>query len=90
MNWCNLAADGVSGGILLLWDLRILEVVDHCMGSFFVSVVFKDVEDGVQWIFFGVYGPNDVRNRRLLWEELTGIFACWSLPRCIGGDFNVT
>lgn len=52
MNRCNLAADGALGGILLLWASRILEVVDHCMGSFFVSVVFKDVEDGVQWNFF--------------------------------------
>lgn len=39
------------------------------MGSFSVSVVFKNVEDEVQWIFVGVYGPNNDSNKRLLWEN---------------------
>ncbi|KAF5471988.1 hypothetical protein F2P56_008744, partial [Juglans regia] len=29
-------------------------------------------------------------DRRLLWDELAGVYSWWDLPWCIGGDFNVT
>ncbi|XP_058180127.1 uncharacterized protein LOC131298670 [Rhododendron vialii] len=35
-----------------------------------------------------IYVPNDVANRRSLWEELLGIKIISTTPRCIGGDFN--
>lgn len=47
MSWCSLEADGVLGGILLMWDTRVLELVDSCIGSFFVLVVFKNLVDGM-------------------------------------------
>lgn len=40
--------------------------------------------------FSRVYGPNDDSGRRILWDELAGVFTMWDLPWCIGGDFNVT
>lgn len=48
MSWCSLATDSASRCILILWDTRILEIVDSCMGSFAVLEVLKNVEDGVQ------------------------------------------
>lgn len=48
MSWCSLATDIASGCILILWDTRILEIVDSCMGSFVVWEVLKNVKDGVQ------------------------------------------
>lgn len=33
-------------------------MVDSCAGSFSIAVIFKNVEDGVQWAFSEVYGPN--------------------------------
>lgn len=67
--WAGLAVEGASGGILILWDSRILEMVDSCASSFSISVIFKNIEDGVQQAFSEVYGTND-DSRRLLWEEL--------------------
>ena len=40
-------------------------------------------------MFTGVYGPNSLRDRRLLWEELFGLNSWWNVPWCVGGDFNV-
>ena len=40
-------------------------------------------------MFTGVYGPNIVRDRGLMWDELAGIHCWWDVPWCLGGDFNV-
>ncbi|KAG2671254.1 hypothetical protein I3760_14G124900 [Carya illinoinensis] len=37
-----------------------------------------------------IYGPNADNIRKLLWEEIAGIWSWWDLPWCIGGDFNIT
>ncbi|XP_022883784.1 uncharacterized protein LOC111400614 [Olea europaea var. sylvestris] len=50
---------------------------------------FRNIGDGFQWMFIGVYGPNTNESRRGLWDELAGMMAWWNLPTCIRGDFNV-
>uniref|UniRef100_A0A2N9EXD0 Reverse transcriptase domain-containing protein n=1 Tax=Fagus sylvatica TaxID=28930 RepID=A0A2N9EXD0_FAGSY len=89
VGWEFQASEGASGGVLLLWDKRVVEQLDVAKGEFTLSCKFKCVEDGLEWMFSGVYGPNRDSDRRLLWEELAGIGSWWSLPWCIGGDFNV-
>uniref|UniRef100_A0A2N9IUI4 Reverse transcriptase domain-containing protein n=1 Tax=Fagus sylvatica TaxID=28930 RepID=A0A2N9IUI4_FAGSY len=34
-------------------------------------------------------GPNDNRDRRLMWDELAGMRSWWKVPWVLGGDFNV-
>lgn len=50
-----------------------MQMVDSCIGSYSNSVLFKNVEDRVVWVFSGVYGPNDDSFRRILWDELVRI-----------------
>jgi hypothetical protein len=85
-----VASFGASGGILLMWDRRVVSKVDVCQGNFVVACSFRNVVDGREWAFAGVYGPNRDAHRRQLWEELAGLMCIWELPWCIGGDFNVT
>lgn len=40
-------------------------------------------------VFSGVYGPNGGEDVDWFLEELDNVKACWSLPQCIGGDFNL-
>ncbi|XP_050243704.1 uncharacterized protein LOC126692222 [Quercus robur] len=80
---------GGSGGILLMWDNRVVDKVDEAVGCFSVSCKFKNVADHFVWAFTGVYGPNSDRDRRFLWEELSGLRSWWDVPWCVGGDFNV-
>ena len=56
-----------------MWDRRVLEKLEVLVGSFLVSVQWKDVEDGFIWACSGVYGPNDNNLRGDLWDELVGI-----------------
>ncbi|RVW57124.1 Ubiquitin carboxyl-terminal hydrolase 5 [Vitis vinifera] len=50
----------------------------------------KNVEDGLVWIFNGVYGPFTRKERETMWEELGAIRGIWDDPWCLGDDFNAT
>ena len=89
VDWVCLDAIGASGGIILLWDNRAVEKVEEAVGSFSISCKFREVSSGFEWAFSSVYGPNRREERRLLWEELSGISSWWGVPWCVGGDFNV-
>ena len=49
MDWPALDADQTAGGVLIMWDRRVLEKLEVLVGSFLVSVQWKDVEDGFIW-----------------------------------------
>jgi len=90
VDWCYLASRGASGGILIMWDRRIVEKMDVYVGEFVVAYSFISVADDFSWASAGVYGPNFDSLRSSLWDELAGLSSWWELPWCIGGDFNVT
>jgi exonuclease III len=85
MDWMFLGSVGASGGILLMWDKRIVEKVEDAVGQFSVSCKFKNVANQKEWMFTGVYGPNNDGDRRLMWDELAGIHSWWDVPWCMGG-----
>ena len=65
--WGNLNSEGASGGIVVFWDNRVLQLQDLELGIFLVSCYFRNVEDNIAWCFTGVYGP-----RRRKMEKLSG------------------
>ena len=90
VNWCHMDSRGASGGILVMWDRRVVSRIDSCMGRFVVACLFRNVGDGMLRAFAGVYGPNRDQYRWRLWEELAGLLSLWEVLWCIEGDFNVT
>ena len=82
-------AKGVAGAILLFLDKIKLDLVEVETGLFSITRMFKNVEDGFQWAFTGVYGPVERWKRELFWEELGSLKGLWEGPCCLGGDFNV-
>ena len=89
-DWVSVDASGSVDGILLLWDKRILEVIETVCRTFSTSCSFRNVEDDFQWIFTGVYGPVLANLKEDLWEELGSVRGLWAGPWCIGGDFNAS
>ncbi|KAG6652145.1 hypothetical protein CIPAW_06G163400 [Carya illinoinensis] len=90
VNWVYLASNGASGGILVMWDKRVVVKMEEFVRDYTVACSFEMVEDNFLWAFAGIYGPNVNNSRHLLWEELAGVHNWWDLPMCIGGDFNIT
>ena len=70
--WRTVEAEGTTGGILVFWNTRKLDLVESEIGHFSVTCKFKNVEDGFLWAFTGVYGPVKRSKRELFWEELGG------------------
>jgi hypothetical protein len=88
MDWCYLGSEGASKGILFIWDRRVVEKMEVCVGCFIIACSFRSVNDNFEWAFAGVSSPNDDNNRQFSWDELVGIMSLWEMPWCIGGDFN--
>ncbi|RVW90110.1 Transposon TX1 uncharacterized 149 kDa protein [Vitis vinifera] len=89
LEWGALDSQGMAGGVLVYWDIRVLELLEMEIGNFSVSCRFKNVEDDFYWVFTGVYGPAVGRLREDFWEEMGTIRGLWQDPWCVGGDFNV-
>lgn len=68
---------GVARRILLLWDRRVLELVEMENRIFFYVSCFLEIVDGFYWTFFEVYGPVKNRKREFFWEELGSIRGFW-------------
>jgi hypothetical protein len=85
VDWVCLDSCGASGGLLILWDKRMEEKIEECIGVYSLAVKFKSIEDDSIWAFAEVYGPNNAKDRRTLWDELAGLMSWWNLPWCIGG-----
>ena len=89
LGWGAMNARGAVGGVVVIWDNRVLELVGLEVGLFSILCRFKNCEDGFLWTFTGVYGPTLKRYREFFWEELGVIRGLWIDLWCIGGDFNV-
>ena len=88
-DWAYQESEGASGGTVIMWDKRVVEVQNCVKGQYSISCRFKNIQDQREWAYSGVYGPNVDADRGILWEELAGVHSWWGVPWCIGGDFNV-
>ena len=85
LDWKAMNAEGASGGILICWDKRSLDILDWEKGHFTLSCRFRNVENGAVWVFTGVYGIFSKVERDELWEEFGAIRGLWEDPWCLGG-----
>lgn len=89
ISWLALPSWRALGGILLLWNADILEVLVHEIGAYSVSIRCRLVGSFDEWVFSGVCSPTVAGDVVDFLEELDDIFARWNLPWCLGGDFNL-
>ena len=45
MDWVYFSFVGASRGVLVMWDRRVVEIVEEVVGHFSVSCRFKNVVD---------------------------------------------
>ena len=58
VNWAAaINSMGASGGILIFWDSRVLQLIEKEESQSSLSCSFRNCEDNFTWIFFGIYRP---------------------------------
>ena len=71
-----ISAEGASGGIVIFWDSRTLQLIGKEESLYSISCRLKNFEDNFQW----VYGSTDGGCRELFWEDLGAIRSIWEDP----------
>jgi hypothetical protein len=79
VDWCCLDSSGASGGILIMWDKRVVEKIDEFVGDFTLVVTFRNVVDHSIWAFLRV-------SMALILIGIEGFFRMSWLVWSIGGN----
>jgi hypothetical protein len=53
VDWVCLDSCGASGGILILWDKRVVEKIEDCFGVYSLAVKFRSFVDNSIWVLQG-------------------------------------
>lgn len=46
MDWTFLFSSGASNGVFVVWDNKVLELVEECVGISSEACSFKNIDDG--------------------------------------------
>lgn len=87
--WLALPLWVASSGILLIWNEDKVEVMDHKIGAFSISVHCKTKNGLEDWVYSGVYESILSREVDEFLGELDNVKAWWNLPWCIRGEISI-
>lgn len=82
-DWDFLPSVG-SGGLLGVWDTRVVSKVDSLVGTFSLSILLDFKGKGYWWVT-NVYGPTNSRLWGFLWDELSYVYGFCSPHWCVRG-----
>lgn len=87
--WLEVAARGLSGGLLITWDNSVIECVSHSVSSNWILFKGRMISSGMEFSCINIYAPPVVAKKVLLWEELLCVIQRFeSIPMVLIGDFN--
>ncbi|GKV11964.1 hypothetical protein SLEP1_g23173 [Rubroshorea leprosula] len=89
-DFCMKASNGNSGGLLCIWDNKLLKNCSQIEGENFVGVSGNWGEKMLPVYLINVYAPCDAVVRRCMWDELKALIYGRSGNWCLMGDFNCT
>lgn len=81
------SASGASGGLLAIWRKGFFKANNIICHRYFI-LLQGIINAEFPCTVVNIYAPNDVVDRRGVWEELLALKAVSSNPWCVGGDFN--
>ncbi|GJU12745.1 RNA-directed DNA polymerase, eukaryota [Tanacetum coccineum] len=93
--WGNLAFDyvyseavGQSGGILCVWDPNMFQKLNCTVSDYFVMVRGVWVPSGKSLLIISIYAPQELSEKRMLWDYLRLAICNWDGDVVTMGDFN--
>ncbi|GJS15404.1 RNA-directed DNA polymerase, eukaryota, reverse transcriptase zinc-binding domain protein [Tanacetum coccineum] len=79
---------GNSGGILCIWDPRLFRKLNSTISDYFVIIQGEWAPNGKKLIIISVYAPQELREKKMLWDYLILVLKSWNDDVIIMGDFN--
>ncbi|GJR11951.1 RNA-directed DNA polymerase, eukaryota [Tanacetum coccineum] len=93
--WGNLAFDyvyseavGQSGGILSVWDPNMFQKLNHTVSDYCTMVRGVWVSSGKSLLIISIYAPQELSEKRMLWDYLCFTICNWDGDVVTMGDFN--
>lgn len=82
-----LPSTGSAGGIWVMWDTSMIEILQTMVKAFSVSIRghLKNLRE--EWLITGVYGPCSANKIHDFFKELLDVRNAWEGPWCLCGDF---
>ncbi|GKD46513.1 RNA-directed DNA polymerase, eukaryota, reverse transcriptase zinc-binding domain protein, partial [Tanacetum coccineum] len=95
MCWGNFAFDyvhsasvGNSGGILCVWDPSSFRKINATVSDYFVMIRGVWLKNGKDMLVVSVYAPQELNEKRILWDYLEYVINNWKGEVVVMGDFN--
>ncbi|GJW81292.1 RNA-directed DNA polymerase, eukaryota [Tanacetum coccineum] len=95
MCWGNFAFDyvhsdsvGNSGGILCVWDPRYFKKNNVTVLDYFIMIRGIWVPSGKNLLIISVYAPQELSDKKMLWDYLSLAISNWKGEVVVMGDFN--
>ncbi|GKA85425.1 RNA-directed DNA polymerase, eukaryota [Tanacetum coccineum] len=79
---------GNSGGILCVWDPRLFRKHNSTVSDYFVAIQGEWIPSAMKCFIISVYAPQDVSEKKMLWNYLNHVINTWTGETIIMGDFN--
>ncbi|GKV51190.1 hypothetical protein SLEP1_g57860 [Rubroshorea leprosula] len=86
--WVAKDACGMSGGMLCLWNPKVLTMSRIIEGENFIGIEGIWGTEATPVSIINVYSPCQLSGKRSLWEELKKLVSGRGGNWCIAGDFN--
>ncbi|XP_026459643.1 uncharacterized protein LOC113360342 [Papaver somniferum] len=90
LKWLDSPSQASSGDILCLWDSSKIQVLDYLLGPYSITILCKNVSNGFEWMFTGLYAPCSSHTDEvyLFWRQIEQVRCFWNYPWVLGGEFN--
>ncbi|XP_016199534.1 uncharacterized protein LOC107640533 [Arachis ipaensis] len=88
VGWEFVGSDGMSGGLLLMWDDMLFRMNNCYKGERWICVEGVLLKNKFRCAFCLVYGAHNKTGKLAVWEELSFVAGLFQVPICYMGDFN--
>ncbi|GJX82742.1 RNA-directed DNA polymerase, eukaryota [Tanacetum coccineum] len=87
-DYVHSASVGKSGGILCVWDPNAFKKLNSTVSDYFVMIQGNWVSNGKLLLIISVYAPQELSEKKSLWDYLCHVIDNWKGSVIIMGDFN--